>query len=162
MIGALVGISGASGSLAWSLAAFSGLLGAGFGLVNTPLVATISRLVSGEMLATALSVDSMLFFLGGSVGTAVLFAFSTTGGLADGSLNPLHSGSAAGFSDGFMLLILPVLAALALSAILPKVSRPDADETASAPEPQIEKNWVPNCSIPWHPDCVEMAPVLGD
>lgn len=71
------------------------------------------------MLATALSMNSMLFFLGGSNGTAVLLATAPSGGLAEGSLNPLHSGQASGFGGGFISLIIPVLAAMALSSALP-------------------------------------------
>ena len=77
MLLAMFGLPASSGSSPWAIAAFSGLMGAGFGFVNTPLAATISRLVSGEMLAAALSMNSMLFFLGGSIGTSVLFAVSS-------------------------------------------------------------------------------------
>ncbi|MCH8893352.1 MAG: hypothetical protein IIB32_07600 [Chloroflexi bacterium] len=48
---------------------------------------------------------------------------ATSDGLADGSLDPLHSGPASGFSDGFLLLMIPVLAAMALSLALPAISR---------------------------------------
>jgi hypothetical protein len=142
-------------------------MGAGFGFVNTPLAATISRLVSGEMLAAALSMNSMLFFLGGSIGTAVLFAVSTSSGLADGSLNPLHSGSSNGFSDGFLLLMIPVLIAAALSMAMPAVHKQEITQEAE-PQPQVPliNRWTPDCSVPWHPECVEMlptaAPVEGD
>ena len=162
MLLALLGLSAYSGSSPWAIAAFAGLMGAGFGFVNTPLAATISRLVSGEMLATALSMNSMLFFLGGSIGTAVLFAFSTSSGLVDGSLNPLHSGLAAGFSDGFLLLMIPVLIALGLSLALPAVSSREIseEEKITTPDETIAEavpvqRWVPNCSVPWHPECVE-------
>ncbi len=124
------------------------------------------------MLAKAMSMNSMLFFLGGSIGTGVLFAFSTSSGLVDGSLNPLHSGSAAGFSDGFLLLMIPVLIALGLSLALPAVSsREISEEEITTPDETIAEavpvqRWVPNCSVPWHPECVETiptaVPVEGD
>ena len=101
MLIALFGLSVYAESSPWTIAIFSGLLGAGFGFVNTPLAATISRLVSGEILASALSMNSMLFFLGGSFGTAVLMALVTSNGPDGASLNPLHTGAANGFSDGF-------------------------------------------------------------
>ena len=156
MLLGLFGLSAYSGSSPWAIAAFSGLIGAGFGFVNTPLAATISRLVSGEMLATALSMNSMLFFLGGSIGTAALFAMSTSSGLAGSSLNPLHSGSFDGFSDGFLLLMIPVLIAAGLSLALPSLSR---QETSQEEEPEVQpiRLWTPDCSVPWHPECVEMA-----
>lgn len=163
MLLALFGLSSYAGSSPWAIAGFVGLLGGGFGLVNTPLAATISRLVSGEMLAAALSMNSMLFFLGGSFGTAVVMALASSNGLAEGSLNPLHSGQADGFSDGFLLLMIPVLAAMVLSLALPALTRPRysegevpiSDETLV--EIQAVRQWTPNCSVPWHPECVEMA-----
>jgi len=159
MLLAMFGLSASSGSSPWAIAAFSGLMGAGFGFVNTPLAATISRLVSGEMLAAELSMNSMLFFLGGSIGTAVLFAVSTSSGLADGSLNPLHSGSSNGFSDGFLLLMIPVLIAAALSMAMPAVPKQEITQEAE-PQPQVPliNRWTPDCSIPWHPECAEMLP----
>ena len=169
MLVALFGLSAYSGSSPWIIAIFAGLMGAGFGFVNTPLAATISRLVSGEMLASALSMNSMLFFLGGSIGTALLFAFSTTSGLADGSLNPLHSGLAAGFSDGFLLLMIPVVIALGFSLALPAVSSREIseEEKITMPGETIAEavpvqRWIPNCSVPWHPECVETIPAIGD
>ena len=164
MVLALFGLSANAGSSPWAIAGFAGLMGAGFGFVNTPLAATISRLVAGEMLATALSMNSMMFFLGGSIGTAVLLAIATSSGLADGSLNPFHSGQANGFSDGFLLLIIPVVVAIALSLALPAMTRPepaaegapdDLDEAPAALQPILQ--WTPNCSMPWHPECVEMS-----
>ena len=160
MLLALIGLSASSGSSPWTIAVFAGLMGAGFGFVNTPLAATISRLVSGEMLATALSMNSMLFFLGGSIGTAVLLAMATSSGLADGSMNPLHSGTSAGFSDGFLLLMAPVLAAMALSLALPAVARISEEEKLEMPyeAPEVVRpvlRWTPTCSVPWHPECVE-------
>ena len=163
MLLALLGLSAFAGSSPWAIAGFAGLLGAGFGLVNTPLAATISRVVSGEMLAVALSMNSMLFFVGGSFGTAAVMALVTTGGIADGSLNPLHSGSANGFSDGFLLLMVPVLLAMALSMALPAMRRLEhSDEEAAAADAapvmlQDVRGWTPNCSVPWHPECAEMA-----
>ena len=44
MVLALFGLSANSGSSAWSIAAFAGVMGAGFGFANTPLAATIGEL----------------------------------------------------------------------------------------------------------------------
>ena len=168
MLLALFGLSANAASSPWAIAVFAGLLGAGFGFVNTPLAATISRLVTGEMLATALSMNSMLFFLGGSIGTAVLLAMATSSGLAEGSLNPLHSGQANGFSDGFLLLMIPVLAAMALSLALPGLIKPASTEESELEIEEAQEefrpvlNWTPNCSVPWHPECVEFdSPALA-
>jgi hypothetical protein len=24
------------------------------------------------------------------------------------------------------------------------------------------QRWIPNCSVPWHPECVETIPAIGD
>lgn len=161
----VLGLSIYAGSSAPAVAAFAGLLGAGFGLVNTPLAATVSRIVRGQILASALSINSMLFFLGGGFGTAVLMAVVTLrSGTRTISLNPLHSGVAAGFSDGFLILAIPVLAAMLLSLALPHVSPPASVERQEPDQPERSrtKNWVPNCSVPWSPDCVEVQPPNPD
>jgi MFS family permease len=156
MLIALFGLSVYAESSPWTIAIFSGLLGAGFGFVNTPLAATISRLVRGEMLASALSMNSMLFFLGGSFGTAVLMALVTSNGPDGASLNPLHTGAANGFSDGFLLLMIPVLVALGLSLALPSIVKPEVSNDEPTVETLTVMKWTPNCSVPWHPKCVEI------
>ena len=158
MLIAVLGLSTSAGSPVWVIALFTGILGAGFGLINTPLAATISRIVSGPMLASALSINSMLFFLGGSLGTAVLMAVVNSE--ADGvqqSLNPLHTGSTAGFSDAFLILSVPVILAIALSLSLTR-SRRSAIAQPPIPEPQQTVStgqWLPDCSVPWMPECSE-------
>ena len=62
MLLAVLGLSTYTGSSVWLIAAFTGIMGAGFGLVNTPLAATVSRIVRSEVLASALSINSMLSF----------------------------------------------------------------------------------------------------
>ena len=138
----------------WVIAIFTGLLGAGFGLVNTPLAATVSRIVRPQMLASAMSINSMLFFLGGSLGTAMVISVVTSrGGEAESLLNPLHSGAGSGFSDAFLLLAIPVILVMGLSLSLPGNTKP-AEGTVQ-PAPQVKTNWVANCSMPWMPECNE-------
>ena len=160
MLLAVLGLSSSTGSSVWIIAAFTGVLGAGFGLMNTPLPAAISRIVRGPMLASALSINSMLFFIGGGLGTAVVMAVATSrGGPGESALNPLRSGAAAGFSDAFLLLTVPVAAAVALSLKLPGTVSQGAAEGAEPAEPEIaiNRNWVPSCSVPWMPQCEEHA-----
>ena len=160
MLLAVLGLSTYAGSSVLVIATFAGILGAGFGLVNTPLAATISRIVRVQMLASALSINSMLFFLGGSFGTAALMAVVTSrAGENDSLFNPLHSGAAAGFSDAFLLLAIPVMVALALSVALPVPSRMAlaGQRIAVQPALSVTRKWVANCSVPWMPECVEMA-----
>ena len=157
MLLAVLGLSTNTGSSVWVIATFTGILGAGFGLVNTPLAATISRIVRPQMLASAMSINSMLFFLGGSLGTAMLISVVTSrGGAGESLLNPLHSGAGSGFSDAFLLLAIPVIVVMMLSPSLPKPAV--AEGTVSIqPEPQATTNWVADCSMPWMPGCKEAA-----
>ena len=165
MLLAVFGLSAYVGSSIWVIATFAGILGAGFGLVNTPLAATISRIVRGQMLASALSINSTLFFLGGSFGTAMVMAVATSRGVDGASpLNPLHSGAGAGFSDAFLLLAIPVVLAMALSLVaLPAAARPAVAgrDDGVLPEPSTTRGWVANCSVPWMPECQE-ATALND
>ena len=63
----------------------------------------------------------------GSFGTAALTAVLTARAGATEALNPLHSGSGAAYSDAFLLVLVPfVAAALALSGALPGRVRVDA------------------------------------
>jgi len=67
MLLAVLGLSTFAGAEVWVIATFAGILGAGFGLVNTPLAATVTRTVRSQMLGSALSINSMLFFVGGEL-----------------------------------------------------------------------------------------------
>ena len=120
MLVALVGLSASVGSPAWAMAALMGLLGVGVAFVNTPLSASVSLLVRPERLPSAQSINTMLFFLGGSFGTTLVTAVLALRREATDGLNPLHGGSVGvGFSDAFLLLTVPVLVGLALSATVP-------------------------------------------
>ena len=157
---AVLGLSTYSGSSVWVIATFAGILGAGSGLMNTPLAATVTRIVRSQVLASALSINSMSFFLGGGFGTAVLIAVVTSrgeGGVS--SFNPLHSGAAAAYSDAFLLLAIPVVAAMALSLALPTGAEQAVEGRPAVrrSERPVSRNWVPNCSVPWAPECEEMA-----
>ena len=155
MLLAVLGLSTYAGSSIWVIATFAGILGAGFGLVNTPLAATVSRVVRTQMLSSALSINSMLFFVGGSLGAAMVMAVVTSRGEDSGSLlNPLHSGAGAGFSDAFLLLAIPVVLVMALSLVLPKA---EARRVPALPIAPVTRSWVANCSVPWMPECAEAA-----
>ena len=162
---AVLGLSSYSGSSVWVIATFAGLLGAGTGLVNTPLAATVTRIVPGRLLASAFSINSMSFFVGGGFGTAALMAvvtLRTEGGLS--ALNPLHSGTAAAYSDAFLLLVIPAVVIVLLSMALPSGAERAVEERPAVPqpEPSVSRNWVPNCSVPWAPECEEIATYGAD
>ena len=141
------------------IAALVAVLGAGFALVNTPIAAAVSLVVDPKRLASALSINSMLFFIGGSFGAAIVIALGTGGGDAS-SLNPLHDGAAAGYSDAFLLMSGVVVVVFGLTLALPAATQAETEvvgEEADAREPAsiTGGQWVPNCSIPWTPQCTE-------
>ena len=127
------------------------ILGAGFALVNTPLAAVVSLIVRSQVLALALSINTMLLFTGGSFGTALLTAIVIIRSRTLASaLNPLHSGQGVGFSDAFLIFAISMLLTITLSLALPKKAQAIAET-----EPVDPTNWVPDCSIPWTPSCEE-------
>ena len=122
MVLAALGLSSAVGSPPWVMAALLGLLGVGVAFVNTPLSTAVSLLVRPERLPSAQSINAMLFFLGGSFGTTMVTAVVAARGQASDALNPLHAGPGVAFSDAFLLLTIPLLVALALSAAVPRTA----------------------------------------
>ena len=163
MLLAVLGLSTYAGASIWVIAIFAGMLGGGFALVNTPLAATVSRIVRVQMLPSALSINSMLFFLGGSLGTALVITIVTLRGGADvRAFNPLHFGGGAGFSDAFLFLTLPVIAVVALSLALPKAQTSDPSVQPGVPVPPEQlatTSWVASCSVPWMPACQEVSAI---
>ncbi len=161
MLLAVLGLSTYAGASVWGVAACAGLLGAGFGLTNTPLAAMISSAMRGPLLASALSINSMLFFLGGSFGaTTLIAAAGIRSSPLSNPLNPFYTGAAPGFSDGFLILALPVIAALVLSLIIfrpvhPAVEMPAANASQPAAKGGETPGWTPDCSVPWMPQCAE-------
>ena len=113
------------------------------------------------MLASALSINSMLFFLGGSLGTALLITIVTLReGAGVRAFNPLHFGGGAGFSDAFLFLTLPVIAVMALSLALPRLQTSVASIQPGVPVSPGRlaiPGWVANCSVPWMPECQEVS-----
>lgn len=108
-----------AGAPVWVVSAVASLLGVGFAFVNSPLTTMVSLAVPQARLASGLSINSMFFFLGGGFGTALVTAVVTARRDAVQAFNPLHTGDAVEFSDAFLLLMLPLLAALLLSLALP-------------------------------------------
>ena len=161
MLLAVLGLSTYAGASVWGVAACAGLLGAGFGLTNTPLAAMISSAMRGLLLASALSINSMLFFLGGSFGATTLIAAAGIRSTPlSNPLNPLYTGAAPGFSDGFLILAFPVIAAIVLSLIIFRPVHPAVEmPAANAGQPEAKggetPGWTPDCSVPWMPQCAQ-------
>ena len=148
MAAGAVAISTGAGVSSWTVALLAAGFGAGFALVNTPLAAVVSLVVSQADLAPALSLNTMMFFVGGSFGSSLFTSIAASGG--SGALNPLHDGAGAGFSNAFAALVIPVVAALALSLALP---RRQATEPEAAPVRAA--NWTHDCQLAW---CPELEP----
>ena len=153
MLLAALALSSWVGTSAWSVAVIAMAFAAGFALVNTPLATAVSLLVEPKDLASALSLNTMMFFIGGSFG-ATLFSsiIANTGPNAD-AFNPLHSGSGAQFSNAFAALIIAIIISLAVSAVLPRRPIPDP---AVAPVEGSDA-WTYDCQVPW---CPELEPEL--
>jgi EmrB/QacA subfamily drug resistance transporter len=159
----LVGIFGLSsmiGSGIASILILATLMGAGFALLNTPFAAIISHLVPARILATALSMNTMIFFVGGGFGISFLMSVSSSS-TATSSMNLLHIGEGIGFSDAFLFLIVPILVISILTALLPKL-QPTVHESPDKELAQDEvhadavpQEWKPDCTIPWAPGCQE-------
>jgi hypothetical protein len=95
----------------------------------------------------------MAFFVGGSIGAAVLLGFSTAAGSA--SINPFHSGLAIGFIDGFLALAIPVLIVIYLST---RITEPESSESSSRSDAAKTHEWTADCSMLWSsqiPDSTE-------
>jgi len=142
---AMLGLSVFVGSSEFSIMVFTALLGAGYALLNTPLAIVVSLVVPAPILASALSLNTMVFFTGGSFGTAFLSSL-VVGHNGQVGFNPWHNGLGAGFSDAFLILTLPLIVILLLTLVLPKVEQ--------TPEPKtLNETWHPDCNIPWMPEC---------
>lgn len=104
-------------------------IGVGFAAVNSPNANAATTVLSRAESGVGLGIYQMFFFLGGGFGPALgatFLAFRQEA--ASGSLNPLHAAGAAPYSDAFLLLVVPVLIALAASFGLP------GKEKAKGPE----------------------------
>ena len=152
MVGA-VAMSTWAGSSSWAIALLAMTFGAGFALVNTPLAAVVSLLVDPKDLASALSLNTMMFFIGGSFGSSLFTSIVIETGPDGDALNPLHDGAAAGFSNAFAALVIPIGIGLALSSVLPG-RRVDEPERV----PAVADNWTHDCQVPW---CPELEPTAA-
>ena len=148
MIGATLLLSAWVGTSAWTVAALAVPFSAGFAAVNTPLAAVVSLIVDRKDLASALSLNTMMFFIGGSFGATFFSSIVINTAIDADALNPLHDNPGAGFSNAFAALAIPVAIGLVLSTFLP---RKHVDEK---PEPVAagSEAWTHNCQLPWTPE----------
>ncbi len=151
MIAATIGLSSWVGTSRWAVAIIAVAFAAGFALVNTPLAAVVSLLVDSKDLASALSLNTMMFFIGGSFGATLFSAIVINTGADSNAANPIHSGDGVSFSNAFAALLVPIAIGLALSAVLPR-------KRTAAVVPDADKIWTHDCQVPWAP---ELKPELA-
>ena len=147
MIAATIGLSSWVGTSRWTVAIIAMAFAAGFALVNTPLAAVVSLLADPKDLAPALSLNTMMFFIGGSFGATLFSSIVINTGPDADAYNPLHSGEGAEFSNAFAALLVPIAIGLALTAVLPR--KQPADDT---PAVEGTEAWTPDCQVPWCPE----------
>lgn len=146
MIASTFAISSTIGSSSVGLTFLAIPFAAGFALVNTPLATVVSLLVKPEDLASALSLNTMMFFIGGSFG-ATLFSTIVLNTTADANaLNPLHQTMGAGFSNAFAALAIPLVIGLALTSSVRKVANMADGDTQRS-----DGIWQHDCQVPWCP-----------
>jgi MFS family permease len=124
-----------AGASAWVVSVLVALLSAGFAFVNAPLTTTISLLVPPVRLASGLSMNSMLFFLGGAFGTALISAVLTARAAARNALNPVYGGPAVAFSDAFLVQLALLVVAFALTLALPARGYQAPEQLEPEPRP---------------------------
>jgi DHA2 family metal-tetracycline-proton antiporter-like MFS transporter len=127
-----------AGAPVWVVSLLVALMSAGFAFVNSPLTTTISLLVPAARLSSGLSMKSMLFFLGGALGTSIVSAVLTARASARNAINPLYAGPAVAFSDTFLTLLLLLLLAACLTLALPEQRSQVAEPAAGQPRPATE------------------------
>lgn len=120
MLVALAALSSfGAGAPVWVVSLLIAVVSGGFALVNSPLTTAISLMTPPARLASGLSMNSMLFFLGGAFGTALISAVLTARAGARNAVNPLYTGQAIAFSDAFLLQLVLLIVAFALTRALP-------------------------------------------
>ena len=151
MLAAMVAMTFLSGASPLAIAAVAGLLGSGFALLNTPIAAIISIIVRPTALASALSMNTMVFFIGGSLGAALFSSLIAVDSTAANAWNPLYSGQAIAYSNAFAVLVFVAILAVSFVWPLPSKAMVEAEKAAEA----APDAWTPDCALPWCPDLEE-------
>lgn len=133
MVIVMLGLSQYAGRSVLAVGIFAGILGAGFALINTPLATAISTLVRPKVLASGLSLNIMVFFVGGSFGTTLLVSVAEAG--LTSAWNPLYSGTAVGFSNAFLVFAVPTAITATLALGLPRRTASPAATPVNQPSP---------------------------
>ncbi|QMU60796.1 MAG: MFS transporter [Gammaproteobacteria bacterium] len=148
MLLTMVSLSFLSGGSVMIMMTLAGFLGAGFALLNTPIAAVVSAMVRSTNLASALSLNTMMYFIGGSLGAALFSSIVTSNSDSLAAWNPLYSGTAIGYSDAFGVLAIGIALAIIIVVPLPTKKMVEAEKAKQV----AMENWTPDCSMPWAPE----------
>ena len=107
-----------AGAQVWVIGLLAVTINAGATLAKIALSTSLSLTANRENLSSGLAIGEMSFLLGASLGTALFSTALSVRNSADSPINPLFAGSAVAYSDGFLLLAVPLLAVLLISLIL--------------------------------------------
>lgn len=105
-------------------------------------------MVRPSLLASALSINTMMFFIGGSLGAALFSSIVIANANMLTAWNPLYTGSATGYSNAFSVLATGVALAMILVAPLPTRKMVDEEKAKQAEH----ENWTSDCAVPWCPE----------
>ncbi len=107
----------------WVVGALVVVVGAGVTLAKISLLTGVSLTVPEENLPSGIAVNEMVWVSGISIGTALFSAVAAARADAPESLNPLHTGPGAGYSDAFLALAFPLLLVILVSFKLGRKAR---------------------------------------
>ena len=102
------------------------MLGAGFGLLNAPLLSRLTHAVDGPRQPVAVGIYNLCFFLGGARGAAISSAIVQVGFDLPGL-----GGALPGFGTALLLLAIGPLVAALLGRTSDEEARPALDEVAA-------------------------------
>lgn len=105
---------GTAGGTPYFMAATLAVVTTGFALFNTPLAAVISLTVRPGTLASAMSFNTMFFFVGGSIGAATVSSVLSAQGEGSLWLAGVLPGPSTRFSAVFLMLVLALFCAAPL------------------------------------------------
>ena len=111
------------GGPAWVASALVAVVSAGATFAKTAITTGVSLAVPKESLPSGVSINETVWILGVSAGTALFTATLSARSGTEAALNPLHAGPAAGYSDAFLLLAVPLSMVLLASPKLTKIGR---------------------------------------
>lgn len=136
---------GTSGS-SITVAVLAIFFGSGMGLAGAPLLNSVSLILPTSQSGMGIGLIHMVFLMGGSFGVAIKTSIIDARIDAVDALNPLHSGSGAGFSDAFLVVLITSGIGLFITTRLLKVPRPGEIVAEAPPAPDSGQDAVRSSS----------------